>query len=167
MLCFHDVCFRRGAEELFVTGEACVFSLWGCEGREDFRIHLYPGAWSFGTSDYGRIAWANKKGDFNGQFWRNKAIELQQGDALGLLFTDGSLSREQNTMGEPDHFEEDGNEKSSQAKRIFRLAICLCPSDGSPLLPCLIGCEGNWICAGQEALSHALYWWESLHLSQW
>lgn len=46
-------------------------------------------------------------------------------------------------MGEHDHFGEDGNEKSSQAKRIFRLAICLCPSDGGPLLPCLIDCEEN------------------------
>lgn len=63
-------------------------------------------------------------------------LVLQQGDALSL-FMDGSLSREQNTVGDPDHFGDDSNDKPSQAKGVSRLVIYLSPSDGYPLLPYL------------------------------
>lgn len=132
---FWGVQKRQSTWSISVTGEMCVFSLWDCEGREDFRIHLYPGSWGFGINGLGRLSWANRRGDIKGQFWSNNP-SAATGDALSL-FMDGSLSREQNTMGDPDHFGDDSNDKPSQAKGVSRLVIYLSPSDGYPLLPYL------------------------------
>lgn len=127
-----EVCRRGSQLGASVTREMCVFSLWDCEGREGFRIDLHPDSWSFGTSGLGRFNWANGKVDFKGWFWSNNPSA-----ATSLLFMDGSLNREENTVGEPDYFGVDSNNKSSQAKGIFRLIIDVSLSDGDPLLPCL------------------------------